>query len=174
MEEVLQTGWLAADFFLHSYRISGRIDVRRRSLADMLNDRTTGFIQLEDAYVSPIDRPGEIIGTYSASSLTKANVTLVLVPRRDDVLSRKQAYGSYYGTHLRQIFLTVPAFEVVGYLRLSARVDLRRLLSVETEEFIPILDGRVRASIWPDVAFTGGGVLVNKHHIGAFCLAEEA
>ncbi|HEC36259.1 MAG TPA: hypothetical protein ENI39_06980 [Anaerolineae bacterium] len=173
MEEVLETGWLAADFFLHSYRISGRVDVRRRPLADILNDRTTGFVQLEDAYISPIDRPGEIIATYAASSLTKANVTLILVPRRDDALSREQSYGSYYGTYLRQVFLTVPSLEVVGYLRLSARVDLRRLLSLKTEEFVAILDGRVRASVRPDVEFASGGVLVNKHHIGAFCLAEE-
>lgn len=173
MEEVLETGWLAVDFFLHSYRISGQVDVRRQPLADQLNDRTTGFIQLEDAYVSSIDRPGEIIASYAASSLTKANVAFVLVPRRDDALSRKHTYGSYYGTYLRQIFLTVPSFEIVGYLRLSARVDLRRLLSAETDDFIPILDGRVRASLRPDVVFTGGGVLVNKLHIGAFCLAEE-
>lgn len=172
-EGALRANWLTADFFLHSYRISGRVDIRKRPLFDILNDRMTGFIELEDAYVSPLDRPGEIIATYTSSHLTKANVTLVLVPHRDDALSRKQSYGSYYGTYLQQIFLTVPSFEVVGYLRLSARVNLRRLLSVETEEFIPILDGRVRASIRPDVVFTGGGVLVNKHHIGAFCLAEE-
>ena len=173
LEKPLRTGWLTADFFLHSYRISGRVDVRRRPLADILNDRMTGFIDLEDAYISPIDRPGEIIASYTASSLSKANVTLVLVPHRDDALARKQTYGSYYGTYLRQIFLTVPSFEVVGYLRLSARVNLRRLLSLETEEFISILDGRIRASIRPDVVFTGGGVLVNKRHIGIFCLAEE-
>lgn len=173
MEEILQTGWVAADFFTHSYRISGQVDVRRQPLADMLNDRTTGFIQLEDAYVSPIDRPGDIIAAYAASSLTKANLTLVLVARQDDALARKATYGSYQGAYLHKVFLTVPSFEVVGYLRLSARVDLRRLLAIDTEEFIAILDGRVRASIRPDIVFTGGGVLVNKHHIGAFCLEKE-
>jgi hypothetical protein len=173
MEEVLRAGWLAADFFTQSYRISGHVDVGRRAIADILNDPTTSFIQLEDAYISPIDRPGDIIATYAASGLAKDNLTLVLVPTRDDALFSKATYGSYYGTYLHKVFVTVPSFEVVGYLRLSTRVDLRRLLSLETEAFISVLDSRVRASIRPDITFTGGGVLVNKRHIGAFCLEEE-
>jgi hypothetical protein len=173
MEEMGQSGWLSADFFTHSYRISGRVDVRRQSLVDLLNDQTTSFVELEDAYVSPIDRPGDIVGTYAASNLAKVNLTIALVPLQDDVLSRKQAYGSYYGTYLHQVFLTVPSFEIAGYLRLSARVDMRRLLAMDAEGFISVLDGRVRASVRPDVVFTGGGVLVNKRQIGVFCLGEE-
>ncbi len=173
MSEILRTGWLTADFFTHSYRISGQVDVRRRGLSDLLNDSTTGFLQLENAYISPIDRPADIIASYEASSLVKANLTLVLVTQQDDAISRKQAYGSYMGSYMRKVFLTVPSLEIVGYLRLAAKVDLRRILSMDTEEFISVLDGRVVASIRPDVVFTGGGVLVNKHHIGAFCLSEE-
>lgn len=173
MEEIRTAGWLAVDFFSHNYRISGNIDIRKKSLYDQLNDPTTGFVMLQDAYISPIDRPADIIATYEASYMAKANLTLALVAHSDDALGRKQAFGSYYGTYLNRVFLTVPSIEVVGYLRLSARVDLRRLLSLDTEDFIPILDARVCASIRPDVVFTGGGVLVNKKHIGAFCLTEE-
>ncbi len=173
MEELKTAGWLAVDFFSHNYRISGNIDVRKKSLFDQLNDQTTGFIMLQDAYISPIDRPGDIVATYEASYLAKANLTLALVAQSDDALGRKQTYGSYYGTFLHRVFLTVPSIEVAGYLRLSTRVDLRRLLSLDTEDFIAILDARVCASFRPDVVFTGGGVLVNKSHIGAFCLTEE-
>jgi hypothetical protein len=173
MEEMLQTGRLGADFFTHSYRISGQVDVRRQSLADLLNDRTTAFIELEDAYVSPLDRPADIVATYAASNLIKGNLTFVTVRHGEDVISRKDSYGSYLGSYLRKVFLTVPAFEIVGYLRLSGKVDLRRVLTVESNDFLAVLDGRIRASIRPDIGFTGGGTLVNKRHIGAFCLAEE-
>lgn len=171
--EVQESGYLAADFFTHSYRISGHVDVRRRPLADILNDQTSNFIPLEDAYISPIDRPGEIIATYSASNLVKVNLTLVVVAQSNDALPRKHTYGSYYGTFLHKIFLTVPGFEITGYLRLSSKLDLRRVLTTGTDEFIAVLDGRVRNSLRSDVTFTGGGVLVNKRHIGALCMAEE-
>lgn len=173
MQEVLQTGWLSADFFSHSYRISGQVDVRRRPLYELLNDPTTAFLPLEDAYVSSIDRPGDISAAYPASYLAKSNLSLVLVPQRDDAVPRQQTYGAYAGAYLQRVFLTVPSLEVEGYLRLSARVDMRRILSLESESFVSILDARVRASIRPDVVFTGGGLIVNKRHIGVFCLIEE-
>jgi hypothetical protein len=171
--EIAQTGWLSADFFTHSYRISGRVDVHRKNLADLLNDQTTSFVELEDAYISSIDRPGDIIATYPASGLAKVNLTIVLAPRQDDVLSRKLAYGSYSGAYINKVFLTVPSFEITGYLRLPTRVDLRRMLSAEVEEFIAVVDGQARASIRPDVYFNSGGILVNKRQIGAFCLEKE-
>jgi hypothetical protein len=173
MEEVRETSRLPADFFTHSYRISGHTDVRRTSLYDQLNDQTTSFIELEDAYISPIDRPGDIIATHPASFLDKSNLTLVVVPHRDDALSSKHSYGSYFGTFLAKVFLIVPAFEIAGYLRLSTKMDLRRVLSTGTDDFIAVLDGRVRGSIRPDITFTGGGILVNKQHIGAFSVARE-
>lgn len=173
MEEIRQVGWLIVDFFTQSYRISGHLDVHRQCLFEMLNDRTTGFLQLEDTYISPIDRPGEILASYPTSMLAKANLTLALVARQEDALSRKQAYGSYTGAYLYNIFLTVPTFEISGYLRISARVDLRRLLVTDTEDFLVVLDGRVRGSIRPDIVFNAGGILVNKRHIGAFCVEES-
>lgn len=173
MEEIRQVGWLVVDFFTQSYRISGHLDVHRQCLFEMLNDRTTGFLQLEDTYISPIDRPGEILASYPTSMLAKANLTLALVARQEDALSRKQAYGSYTGAYLYNIFLTVPTFEISGYLRISARVDLRRLLVTDTEDFLVVLDGRVRGSIRPDIVFNAGGILVNKRHIGAFCVEES-
>lgn len=171
--EVLTTPRIVVDFFTHSYRISGHLDIRRLTLSEMLNDRTTSFLIVDDAYVSSIDRPGEIIASYPYATLTKANLTLALAARQEDVLPRKQSYGSYYGAYLYKIFLTVPVFEVSGYLRLSARVDLRRILTLETEDFLLVVDGRVRSSVRPDIVFNAGGLLVNKRHIGAFCIEES-
>lgn len=170
--ELLTTPQIVVDFFTHSYRISGQVDVRKQTLAEMLNDRTTDFLVVDDAYVSPIDRPGEIVASYPYATLAKANLTLALVANQEDALPRKQAYGSYYGAYLYKIFLTVPTFEVSGYLRLSARVDLRRILAVAEEDFLVIVDGRARGSVRPDIVFNAGGILVNKRHIGAFCIEK--
>jgi hypothetical protein len=173
MEEVKETGRLAADFFTHSYRISGHVDVRRRPLYDGLNDHTTRFLELDDAYISSIERPGEIITAYPSSFLLKENVTFVVVPHQDDALSRKHAYGSYYGAFLLRIFLTVPAFEITGHLRLSNRMDMRSVLTTGTDNFITVFDGRARSATQQDIVFTGGGLLVNKGQIGAFSVKED-
>ena len=174
MQERLSTTWLVADFFAHSYRVSGRVDVRHSKLADQLNDRTSAFLKLEDAYVSSIERPADITASHLTSVLRKRNVTAVVVVHQEDGLPREHSYGSYFGAYLRKVFLTIPYFDIEGHLRLSGRLDLRTVLTSGTDDFIFVLDGRMRSSLDPNVMFTGGAILVNKDHIGTFWVGEEA
>ena len=80
---VRRRGWVAVDFFTHSYRISGTVDVRRISLADQLNDRTSSYLLMEDTYVSPIDRPGDITASYAQAALRKENITMAVLTNKD-------------------------------------------------------------------------------------------
>jgi hypothetical protein len=173
MQERLSTARLIVDFFVHCYRISGRLDVRKSKLADQLNDRTTAFLQLEDVYVSNIEHPAHITASHPTSVLRKQNVTAVVVAQQDDGLPREHSYGSYLGGYLNRAFITIPFFEIEGDLRLSGKLDLRAVLATGTDSFVPILDGRMMSSAHPDIVFTGGAILVNRDHIGAFWAVEE-
>jgi hypothetical protein len=173
MQEGLSAAWLTVDFFVHCYRISGRLDVRKRKLADQLNDRTTAFLQLKDVYVSNIDHPAHITAGHPTSVLRKQNVTAVIVAQQGDGLPREQSYGSYLGAYLRRVFVTIPFFEIQGDLRLSGRLDLRAVLATGTDRFVPILGGRMTSSAHSDIVFTGGAILVNRDQVGAFWVVEE-
>ncbi len=173
MQDRIKTVWLVADFFTYRHRISGRIDVRYKKLPAQLNDTTTSFQVLEDAYISNVDHPADILAHYSQSVLRKESITAVAVAQQEDGLLREQTYGSYFGAYLRKVFLTVPAFEIKGYVRLSGKLDLRTVLTTGTDAFIPILDAQMVSSVRPDFVFTGGAILVNKNHIGVFCVEES-
>ena len=173
MSERFHTTRLNAEFFTYSSRISGHLDVRHRPLADQLNNQTTDFLQLEDAYVSVIDRPADIVASHTSAILRKDRITAVFVASQEDSLPREHTYGSYLGTSLRRVFLTVPAFEIRGQLRLSSKLDLRTVLTTGTDDFVLILDGQMRSSLRRDLVFASGGILVNKSHIEAFWVVEE-
>jgi hypothetical protein len=171
---VKRHGWVTADFFTHSYRISGAVDVRRLPLADQLNDRTTSYLMLEDAYVSPIDRPGDITASYAVAALRKENITMTILAHKDDGLSKKQSYGSYFGTSLKNVFITVPQFEVRGFLQIAGKFDLHALLATGTDRFMPLVDSTTFASVKPKIQFDGGMILVNKDAVGVMCIKEDA
>jgi hypothetical protein len=173
MREQVKSSWLVADFFTRGHRLSGRVDIRHKKLAAQLNDPASSFIELEDAYISRVDRPADIIASYAISVLRKQNITAVVFARQEDGLLREQTYGSFLGTYLRKIFITVPSFEVEGELRLSSKLDMRTVLTTGTDAFVTILDGKMKSAINPDAVFTGGVILVNKDHIGVFCMGTE-
>ena len=172
-QAVKRRGWVVADFFTHSYRVSGSVDVRRLPLADQLNDRTASYLVLEDAYVSPIDRPGEITASYAIATLCKENITMAILASKDDGLSKKHSYGSYHSAALKNVFLTLPQFEVRGYLRTVGKLDLYAVLATGTDRFMPILDGTTFASVKPEIQFDGGVILVNKDAVGVVCVEDE-
>lgn len=173
MQETSSSVWLVADFFTHSYRISGRVHVRYQKLADQLNDHTTAFLELEDAYISNVEHPADIVASHTTSVLYKRNITAIVVPRQEDGLPREHTYGSYFGVYVPRVFLTVPSFQIEGHLRLSGKMDLRTVLTTGTDDFVCILDGQMKFAVRPDIIFTGGAILVNKDYIGAFCVEEK-
>jgi len=173
MENRSSPTWLVADFFTHSYRISGRLNVRHRLLADQLNNPTSDFLQIEDTYISNVEHPADIMASQTSAILYKKNVTTVVTAQQQDGLPREHSYGNYFGAYTRKVFMTVPSFEIEGYLRLSGKLDLRTVLTSGTDDFITILDGSMRFSIRPDISFSGGAILINKRYIGAFCMEEE-
>lgn len=172
-QTVRRRGWVSVDFFTHSYRISGSVDVRRLPLADQLNDPTTSYLMLEDAYVSPINRPGDITASYAMAALRKENMTMAVLASKEEGLSKKQSYGSYFGTALRSVFITVPQFELRGFLQTTGKFDLHALLATGTDRFMPLLDGTTFSSVKPEIQFDGGMILVNKDAIGVMCIQEE-
>ena len=173
MQERLGTNRLVADFFTHSYRISGSLNVRQKKLADQLNDQNTAFLVLENVYLSCIEHPAEIATSHPVSTLRKSNIVAIIAASRDDGLPREHTYGSYFGSQLTQVFITVPHFEIKGHLRIAGRWDVRTVLTTGTDDFITILDGQMRSADHPATTFTGGAILVNKARIEAICEAKE-
>lgn len=173
MHERLGTNWLVADFFTHSYRISGSLNVRQKKLADQLNDQNTAFLVLEDVYLSSIEHPAEITTSYPVSTLRKSNIIAVITANQDDGLPREHTYGSYFGTQFTRVFVTVPHFEIEGHLRIAGRWDVRTVLTTGTDDFITIFDGRMRSADHPATTFTGGAILVNKARIETICEVKE-
>lgn len=173
MQDSLRSNWQIAEFFTYFHRISGRVDIRQLKLADQLNSRSSGFLHLEEAYVSSVERPAEIIADCRETFLRKDRIIAVIVPKEDDVLPRERTYGAYLGTSLVKAFMTVPTFEIRGHVRLSSRMDLRVVLTTGTDDFIPVLNAEMRSAVHEGLIFASSAMLVNKQHIEAFWVEQK-
>ena len=172
-QPITRRGWVVADFFAYSYRISGSVDVRRILLADQLNDSSSSYLMLKDAYVSPLDRPGEITAGFATATVPKENITMAVLVNKDDGLSKKQGYAMYHGISKRNVFLILPQFEVRGYLETVGKLDLDSYLATGSGRFIPIFDGTIFVSLKPEIQFDGGVILVNKDAVGVLCERDD-
>ncbi len=173
MEESLRGSWLAAEFITYYHRITGRVDVRQLKLADQLNSRASSFLRLEDAYVSNIERPAEIIAGYQDAFLRKDHIVAAIVTRQEDALPRDRSYGTYLAPALVPVLMTVATFAIRGYMYLSGKMDLRVVLTTGTDDFVTVLDGEMISAVRKEITFQSKAMLVNKAQIEVFWVEEE-
>src|SRR3974377_746550 len=104
---------LTADIFADSHRISTQMALHGRVLSDVLNDSNTSYLELDIAYVSRIDHPGEILADSALSLGRKDRLSFVVIASGLE-LAQKQNQATYMYRRLWPVFVTVPYFEITG------------------------------------------------------------
>ena len=107
------------------------------SSSDVLNDTSTSYLELDIAYVSRIDHPGEILADYALSIVRKDRLSFVVIATGLE-MALKQNQATYVYRRQWPVFITVPYFEITGQIEAPANIDLRALMTTGVERFIPV------------------------------------
>jgi hypothetical protein len=164
------TGRVTADFFTSSYRFSASVLVYKRRLVDVLGDRMTDYLDMVDIYVSRINNPGEIVATYQKGSLVKNEISFILLSDETEGLSKERFYVPNRVN--LSIFVTLPSFEINGKFQWMGDLDVKKIMTTETQKFLPILEATSTNAHFPKVNFQGPIALVNKNKIELLCIGE--
>jgi hypothetical protein len=167
VRRITSSSRVTADFFTSSYRFSASVPVFKKRLVDVLSDRMTDYLDIVDVYISRINNPGDIIATYSKGALVKHEITFILLPAEIEGISRERFHG------IREnipVFISVPSFEIHGKLQWYAKdFDIKKILAVETHNFLPIIEAKASNSLVPQVVFQGPMILINKSKVQLLC-----
>ena len=166
------TGRVVADFFTGSYRLSASVMVYKRRLADVLGDRMTDYLDLVDVYISRINNPGEIIATYHKGSLVKNEINFILLSSEVEGTSKERFYVPNRVS--LPIFITVPSFEIHGKFQWMGDLEIKKILTTDTQKFLPVLDANSANSHFPKVTFEGPIALINKSKIEIICIGDAS
>jgi hypothetical protein len=163
-------GRVTADFFTDSHRFSASIVVYKRHLIDVLGDRMTDYLDLVDVYVSRNNNPGEIVHTSKWGTLVKEEINFIVLSNQTQAISKERFYSPHRTS--RQIFLTVPFFEIEGLFQWMGDLEIKKLMATDIQKFLPILNVNATNPYFPDLNFQGPTALVNKAKIQTLCISN--
>jgi len=163
---------ISADFLTSDYRISCRIAVPAGGLNSLLMDPLNSYLELEDAYISRINNPGEIVAHYQLAAMRKENILFIILSRREDGVPQRSS-GSYLKTIEKNAFLTIPSFEIRGKVETDAKAAPRDILVQVAGRFVPIYDATAAVATNPEITFGGKVILANKERVETICIAED-
>ncbi|MEW5959698.1 MAG: hypothetical protein AB1801_18385 [Chloroflexota bacterium] len=164
-------GRVTADFFTDSHRFSASVVVYKRRLIDVLGDKMTDYLDLIDIYVSRNNNPGEIVGTYQRGSLIKDEINFIVLSSETQAISKQKFYTPNRVS--LPIFITVPFFEIRGKFQWMGDLDVKKILTTETQHFLPILDASAANPFFPQFNFQGPTALVNKSRVELLCITRD-
>lgn len=165
------------DLFTDAYRVTGRTLVGVGGIHSELNNPNSAFLELQDAYISRIHQPGEIVAHHAVAVFRKENINfIVLQDRRDGIPVGTQHSQSIY-TRGRPfpVFLTVPSFEINGNVvhEGGGKPAPNTTLVQSMGKFQLVFEAAASASLFPDISYSGDLILVHKERIGIFCFDKN-
>ncbi|MBK8984471.1 MAG: hypothetical protein IPM39_00075 [Chloroflexi bacterium] len=163
---------ISVDLFTDAYRVTGRVLVATGGIHAELANPNSDFLELQDAYVSRIHLPGEIISHYKAAAFRKDNINFIVLQDRREGIPVGTQHGRSVFTRGRSltIFLTVPSFEIVGEIMHDGKIAPREILVQSIGRFLLVFSAKASASLYPDISYSGDLILIHKERIGLFCL----
>ncbi len=152
------------ELFTDAYRVTGRALVTAGGLHSELGNPNRSFVELEDAYISRIHQPGEIVVSFKETAFRKDNINFIVLQNRREGLP----VGSHSFTRGRpvDVFLTVPSFEIRGVVYQEGKFAAKDLITKAFGRFLLIFDAKASASLYPDISYSGDLILVHKDRFG--------
>lgn len=157
------------EFFTDTHRLTGQVDVGGPGLVGLLNDTLTSIFTARNVYVSRILEPAKIIGHFEEASLVKANISLGLLARRED-LGPQGFFRPGSGKILSaSVLVTTLQYEVQATVEYVSRIDPDALLvggQTGASRFTAMYNVTVAPVPYPAVSpFTANAMFINRNHI---------
>ena len=158
-------GSINVDLVTQRFRTSCRVLIGPAALVGLLNDVTTSLIEIEDAYYSRLQEPAKIVSHLDAGYVIKANVSLIILRRREDLGPQGLARGGYTRLLPVPVLVTTTAFEIQGSVEVVNKFDAAELLVGGTGRFMGVYNASAILASNPDTIFSGAVILVNRASI---------
>ncbi len=143
---------------------SGKLDIGDVRLSEFLNDHRQTVILLQDVAVSLMEKPSQVIARHSESAIPKSLASL-LFEQQAKTLRPDRRFYSYVQKQEHPVYIVVDGIEIQGHVHTVAKLDLKRLLSVPEQQFLPVTETILSFRFAAHYVLKPNAVMVNVGHI---------
>jgi len=155
---------VAVELYTVDHVIKGLLETAGERLSDILNIKTEGALHLRNVEVSRLLNLGKGPPLRLLAVRLEKESVIFGVP----VAERDITHKSIYRRAARQsyeVLIFLPNFELRGTIHLTERLDIRRVLVVRPEDYVPLTDATATFVLYPQVVVRAGTIVFNKHRV---------
>jgi hypothetical protein len=158
----------------HEHRFKAKVYTRGQRLLDMLNDRTTDFLQINDVEVYRYSAPDVQLGVFEEAIVRKKDLHLAIITHEEHEAPAQRLFG-FVQKIPYHVFLTVPGYEVRGTIHLGQRHDHNPIsvLSRQTGTFFPVTSATASQAWTGEAILDSPAIMINRDSLSLFYLGED-
>jgi hypothetical protein len=163
---------LTADFLTHSYRVVGKVLMPNAGLLRQINDATPPYVDVQEAQLARLYMPNKLVEKFDLIRLVKNQITAVCLLRRDDIRLRSDLAHQAQQWSEYTFRATTAVYEISGILPWLGHFDLGELLERTGQDFFPLFNARIQASLVPSVMIDCPAAIINRRQLDLVTLAQ--
>lgn len=164
----------SVELITHEHRFTATVYTRGQRLLDMLNDRTTDYLQVNDVRVHRYSAPEDCVATFPEAIIRKDDLHLAIITGEEHEAPTQRLFG-FVQKFPYHVFLTVPGYEVQGIMHLTREREPNPIavLARDVGTFFPVTRATASQALTGEEVFSTPVVMVNKRSLSLFYLGEE-
>jgi len=154
------------------YIFRGRIVTGSKRLSDVLNDRLTDHVDIEDVRVYNLKSPQTPIDTPKTLYLRKREIEVIAILEEHIVDPSGRLY-SYVERVKKPAIMYIHTYRVQGLMALRSKRESMGPLIREGDVFTPMIQAEIMSATNPHIRVKTPVALVNVNSFEAFSFVEE-
>lgn len=154
---------IEVELYTIDHVIRGFIEMSGERMSDILNIKTESALTLTQVQVLRLLNVTKAPPIHLPVMRIEKSGLLFAIPVESDL-----THKSMYRRAVRQgyeVVLSLPNYELQGTIHLTERLDLRRVLVVRPEDFIPLTEAVATYVLYPQVAPRASTIVFNKARV---------
>ena len=165
--------FVPVDVLTVSYRVVGKMMVSNTGIIGLLNNPNTSFMEIHDARLARIHMPTKLADHFEVIRLTKKNLLIVSLNRREDIGPQALTRAGYATVKQYDILVTMQNYEAEGALEWQGRFDFRVLMAEGTRDFVPLYNAKVTGVLIPTLKIQSSVMLFNRNQVDLLGLLSQ-
>ena len=154
------------------YIFRGRVVTGNKRLSDVLNDRLTDYVDIEDVRIYNLKNPQKPLDTPKTLYLRKREIEVIAI-LEEHIADPSGRLYSYVERVKKPAIMYIHTYRVHGMMSLRSKRESKGPLIREGDIFIPMNQAEIMSATNPHIRIKTPVALVNVNTFEAFSFLEE-
>ncbi|MGA2111712.1 MAG: hypothetical protein ABSG98_06125 [Anaerolineales bacterium] len=156
------------------YHVKGKIAVTSTGLVGAVNESTASSIEISEAVVARLHRPGETVARFDTWEAVKDKLIAVLLEQRTDLGPPALTRSGFGRMVSYKIWASLEGFEMFGVMEAPGKFSFAEFMFQGHRHFVPLYNATLIPVFFPQLVSRAPVLLFNRQMVEGLSIISKA